>query len=489
MTSAGLGEELFHGEWKELGKAKSILLLSALSVLVVLVAARSAGLPLLPSIFLFPPVAVFLILSLLHFEIGYLWGLFFVPLMQINLEIGWAGKTMNYDKAYLLGGIACWLVHILRGRRLALSRPAKILCVAWVTHLLAGGLTGLSLPSGRLEHAWFMLEKIFMFVFFLLSLDVVRRLNNPCLPAKVLLVSGNIVVVLSLAQALVWLAGAGKFWLFYPVGTTYYQPIFSTIAHPNFFAAFVNLIFPLTAATFMQDQALRPLWIRLMLLQLYFSSAARSLAGFGGTILNVLCITVLFPLRRGTKTFVLVLLILFMGISTWFWVVVDIRGSALGVRTYIARHSLDMARSAPLLGSGMGTFPSSFARYEQTHVPEAENPDWRRRGTPISAHNSFLLELVEGGVLGLATLLAVHLGIAWIIVRSIRGLQLDGALLAKATLAGFLTFWLHSLFEEVFSFSKLMILFVSLSAIFASGRELTDGLSLSSHRKDIGSEE
>jgi O-antigen ligase len=81
--------------------------------------------------------------------------------------------------------------------------------------------------------------------------------------------------------------------------------------------------------------------------------------------------------------------------------------TSMGVRVVIWRNTLEVARKAPLLGHGLGSFQAAYAGVAQRHAG-----GWR--ATPSDdPHNQYLSFLAETGVVGLAVFL-------WFLLAAVR---------------------------------------------------------------------
>ena len=79
------------------------------------------------------------------------------------------------------------------------------------------------------------------------------------------------------------------------------------------------------------------------------------------------------------------------------------KSSSVGIRMTFASNSWEIIRKNPIFGVGTGDFPREYEKVNKKNTPEVE---LRNPGT-TNPHNMYILVLVQSGLLGLISLLAI----------------------------------------------------------------------------------
>jgi len=116
-------------------------------------------------------------------------------------------------------------------------------------------------------------------------------------------------------------------------------------------------------------------------------------------------------------------------------------GDEVASRTDIWRAAGDIWEEHPIVGAGAGSFPDEYAK---ARIPGKMFLPNRRIQPPPTAHNVFLQQLAESGLLGLISLLAILLLAlhASLVVRRSRTRWLS--LLGTASMASIVAFLIHN---------------------------------------------
>jgi O-antigen ligase len=149
------------------------------------------------------------------------------------------------------------------------------------------------------------------------------------------------------------------------------------------------------------------------------------------------------------------------------------------IRAHILGVSKDIFTERPLFGHGLASFTQIFPDYEMVYGRErlvGLLGQWRASPRSISSHNWFLRLGVEGG---LASLLAFAALVGWVIATrwfSLRSppfadkdqtgpLSLDDWSFRVALVASLVGFVIQAFTEELFAYSKIVLVFWALTAV------------------------
>jgi O-antigen ligase len=239
--------------------------------------------------------------------------------------------------------------------------------------------------------------------------------------------------------------------------------VFATFGNPNFVAAWLAAVLPLTI--FLPDgpgSSTRgwPLFrIAAGLLQIsaIFATGSRApILGFvaaGGWLLS----------RRGGLKLRWVLSVLaFCILLLWFSPARSL-GKTVAGRVYIWRIALSHATQIPLTGFGPGAFSLRYAQWETDHIREnPQGPDAAFFGIQDHAHNDYVEFLVDYGIVGLcAFFAAIGLAASSLFRRSLSPLEhgIGASLLVFLAVAA-VDFPLHRPAELYLFWTQLALLWI-----------------------------
>jgi putative inorganic carbon (HCO3(-)) transporter len=200
---------------------------------------------------------------------------------------------------------------------------------------------------------------------------------------------------------------------------------FSTCGHPNFLAAYLAISLPVTGALFLaaRSRKARALWgldVGLQILCLYFTfSRGGWLGGLGAA--GIFIFLAGWPSRfrgfflsKARKGWVLagivaIALVVGVGISSHYNPFTSKAASmSIDTRVQIYKGGLGMFGARPVVGHGIGTFPTVFPRFRPLKYREIDP-----RPNVMHAHCEYLMILDEMGVVGLGVFVWFVFTVAW----------------------------------------------------------------------------
>lgn len=310
-------------------------------------------------------------------------GMFAVPLLSIQFLLPWNRVNIAFDKVFIVVFSLVWAARRLRPETIRRYLWEWRIGFAWLVVLvLLATSAAVSWTRGNGISPLDILEPCLSALFFVAAFDVLSRekkLFSRLVWALVL--SGSLVLLGAAAQVVSESVGIRPPWLAFmaEMDKPPFLPLFSTIAHPNYFAAFVGFLMPL-AIGFLASVSPRHDWhvcTWVVVCGLVAVVISRSLAGMFILTLIVLLSYLLMDLplslRRilGTGILVLVAGVLLWGIPKLQ------KGISYSLRTYVYKVVIPEIQEKLLLGSGPGSFARVFREREL-----AINPDdrfkWRR---------------------------------------------------------------------------------------------------------------
>jgi putative inorganic carbon (hco3(-)) transporter len=388
----------------------------------------------------------------------------------------------------LCGAGVIWLAWRIIRRRPFPHTPIDIpLCVWLVSQGIATAFS--SNPRQSLET--FNLYLLYS-VFYYVVVDLTRAGWPAELWEKIVLLAGAFGLGLGIIQFMGWYQNwfaIGGWDHLIPPATT---RISSTLIHPNMYAAFLNLLFPLALTRLFSTRAwvakfFLGIWALVGLVSIYFTS---SRGGWLGTAAMFAVLALLLVMDHW-KTFLRGLTWLKQHRLVIAGLVV---GAALGVvlggllllrqvnhpshpqggdaRGYIWIVGWDMLKQSPFVGKGPGTFGFNFAR--RYSIP----PD----KLLVHAHNAYLNTLAETGLLGFAALAFLLISFGVFMLRFWRQQPAGQHFFQIGILAGLAGLAVHSFFDTPQStiFINLIIaILAGLLAALAPGTRFVSGRSLS----------
>jgi O-antigen ligase len=194
--------------------------------------------------------------------------------------------------------------------------------------------------------------------------------------------------------------------------------IFSTLGNPNFVAAWLAIVLPLTVfispVAGDASRGWRIFQIAAGLLQV----AAIIAAGSRAPVLGVVAAGTWLLFSRGVLKLRWVFSVLaFCGLLLWLSPARSLETTILG-RAYIWRIALMHATQIPFTGHGPGAFSLKYAQWETDHIRKnPESPDAAFWGIQDHAHNDFIEFLVDYGIVGVCAFSLVIILLARPLIR------------------------------------------------------------------------
>jgi tetratricopeptide (TPR) repeat protein len=380
-----------------------------------------------------------------------------------------------------LGGLSVWMVvRMIR----KWSFPTTVLDPALVLFLASQAVsTGLSDDPRR---SLIQLGQLVLFALTLYAVvEAVRKGLYPRLILKVMILVSGFVIVFGIWELVNWYRG----WWLISGGTPFIPPatyrVRAFLGHPNFTAAYLNLVLPLGLVNVVRSNTtakrlLSGSWVAAVLGLIFFTS---SRGGWIGTasVLAVFGFFLVLPrlqaarrwFRRQRSTpWKLGLMISAAGALLFglFWILrwqsehpthPTSWNNILGSRDYIWGPAWDLFKGQPLFGSGPFTFGTEYIRHHS--VPPSI--------ILAHAHNYYLNILAESGIIGLAALLflvgsTIFLSIkSWKQHQGLSRIQLGGLFAALVGVS------VHSLVETPQTLPALMVILAVYVGLLASGVE------------------
>ncbi|MBI2881704.1 MAG: O-antigen ligase family protein [Candidatus Tectomicrobia bacterium] len=455
----------------------------AMALAVALWSPDLLSLPFKPAFILTLPVALCLGLMLWWPEAALPLALFALPLVNIHFEVGLPDKTVSFDKVMLLTLLGSWAVRRVYLRRWRLPRD-PILSLWWIW-LAIQGITLAVARTDAGNQFWYLSEQVAYLLFFLLCLDVLRDQATVRAVIQAIMASGWAVALLGMAERVSHLlVGADVLYLTYPSTGKWAAEFGSTIGHPNFYSAFQVLSIPFTAWAIREARGRwRWFFAGILVVQCGSVFVAKSIGGVVGLAVAA-WVGCWWTGKRSWRVFGPVAAA--VGVVAILWLVQarDPKGvdrSAL-VRTHILRVASHLFVERPFFGHGLGSFTRVFPDYELVYGRERLVGDlgkWRDFPRSVSSHNWFLRLAVEGGLASLLTFLGL---IAWVMASRWYSLRsppteqeaqpdtphLAGRSLRVALAAALIGFVVQAFTDELFAYSKIVLIFWALTAVGVS---------------------
>jgi O-antigen ligase/tetratricopeptide (TPR) repeat protein len=369
----------------------------------------------------------------------------------------------------LLYGVLAWF--IMRRKLVLVRTPLDWILAAAAAVML---LSWLLSPSLRLG-----MDRLFLFLFFLwffyFLLAVFQAGFNRRAVLLGLLSFSAIVPAFAALEVYVhyyyWFQSVGSLSVLPP----YPYRLYSMLAHPNPYMVYVNLIAPLvvTGLFLSKSVLLRTgafLWLACYFLTLPFSSSRGGWLGFV-VWSAVLAGKWLYDNRVHQRLWLFFkkkMLLTLAGsafaafAAAWtgyrFWAYFTYHPThtpnLLGSRSHIWLYALDIFKTSPLFGAGIG-------RFEIEYMAAASIPPGF---LAPHAHNSFFQALAETGLAGTIVLLALTgLGLAWM-WRRYRDVLPEWRPWSWAVIAAVLGFLTTSMTEDCSGVLMIMVPFITLAA-------------------------
>ncbi len=474
-------------------------LVLSLSLLASYFGLKSMGFPFIPFFFLFWVTLMVFIISVWRLVIGLAIFIFVIPIVNIHFALGIQDKTFSIDKILLLLLFIVWGVKKVRARDFSFSRLPVV--YIWMALLGLSTLTLFFNFHQIFPQVWHILEQMAYFFFFLIALDLFCTRERIMLAAKIMLASGLIVAILAVVQSMLTRTGFESPFFYYLPSEIYRQFQMrwmhgsevhylyqggSTIGHPNFFGAYQLMALPLTVAWLGFGGRLKYLLAAFLVIQVWALALSESYGSILGLMAGGVALALFSGIRKKVMVSVIAALIaaallggmFFFSSNKW-----DIR-STIETRLYALRIGTRMFLDKPLLGHGVGTFPLNFTEYERRTVLPADIPSWRgpsrRVGgreafLPMAAHNWYLKSLVETGLLGLAATVLLLVTVLRNQRAALRRLTDPiPQTMMLAFIFGLVAFSVQALTEELFAYSKVVVIFWTIAALSVNLKKLSE---------------
>lgn len=321
---------------------------------------------------------------------------FFLPLVSAP---GLA-STFSNPKLILLGSALALGLPVAALLRVALFRfpfPFEAVLFLWLISLSLSAILGVVVSTTAL------LIQLFGVGWLVLVALVQPRAEAL---AGAIILSGAAISIVALLQ---WL-GIDPFvlagWMPLGIGNQRMR-VYATFGSPNFVAAFLTSLVPLTIGL---SRRLRPsngrlaqLVLAILGLELLAIAATGSRAPVLGLLAGAVCWVLLNPARVIWKTWaaILCLCLALVGLSPARSLTTTVAG-----RVYLWRITAHHIGDAPLFGLGPGAFEAFFPRWE-THWWQQGRSSGIVAGLEDHAHNDYLEIWVEQGTFGLLSFLGI----------------------------------------------------------------------------------
>ena len=302
--------------------------------------------------------------------------------------------------------------------------------VLW-TLLAPGFIAAVQLVSGSTIYAYPTWEALLTSVtnaaLFWVSLQILsHRVRQPFLQGLALFAAAMAVV----ATLQLFTADGLVYWLF-PV--EYRDSLMGPFLNRNQYAAWIELLFPISLLCALRDHQRRLLWAGAAAAM--YASVIASASRAGAALVTIELITVLVLAYRreflDRRTFVVVVstlaafTIVFTALVGWDRLQTRLeRRDVFETRRDLTSATLEMIQARPLLGYGLGNWATAYPAHASVDDGRYAN----------QAHNDWLQSFAEGGILNLLALAAFALLIFRPAISSIWGV-------------GILAFLLHGLVD------------------------------------------
>ena len=405
-------------------------------------------------------------------------------IVWVGIPLALAATTLPYSDGltdYMIPKIAA--IYAVGGLMLSLLLVGWILGrrLVWVTfpaHLPMAAfgcvsLLCLVLAQNRALSLEILAAQASLLLFCLVVANSVRGVGE---------ITGILWIVSLVGQAVAFLGLLQYFGIhLIPLPPAYGDHPVSTLGNPNFVAHYLCMVIPVAAALLLYSRSIwRKIWLTsTILLASFHLLITRSRAGWAVAALTLLFILIatrgeirIRPiLVRGAVVLALLAPGLWLGsrvitlssgerlsqrfehIATDAWQraqsAFDLRDFSIEMRRIIWADSVDLIRSRPLLGTG----PGNFELHLPAHRSVARHREWSklmgdRQHIAYRAHNEYLEQTAETGVVGLAAFLWMLGSFIWAGAAIVRRRAANPArLVGLGCLAAMVGVLVHSLFS------------------------------------------
>jgi O-antigen ligase len=344
---------------------------------------------------------------------------------------------------WLVGAVASGLLLLIALARLTFGQDRfplprlsfAVLAYAAVVALMVGSsqLTGLALPVVRT-----IATGLFLFVAIASTISCRRQVQWVLAGA----VAGGALVALDAALQY-WSGGHSDVGFFTTSGELVYR-VTGGFGGPNELGGFLVVLAPFALCGALISSRGRLLYLIALVLIIVGVYVSFSRGAWIG-----LAVAPLFFLRLREALFaapLLAAIVAFVapGLLVERFATFSLQGPELATRIDIWRVAASVWRDHPFLGVGLGEFPTAYA---EARVPGKLFLPATIFEPPPHAHNLFLQQLAEGGILGLLAVLAI-LGVAiHLALRLRRHPERWVSVFGRAALASLVAFAIHNLFD------------------------------------------
>ncbi len=408
-----------------------------------------------------PPIAC-LIIGVMSPSAGIGLGLAILPLLTVEVAIE-AERSISVAKLTLLTIIAIWIFS----RRLKpFSNPPIILhWVIFLSALLVSSIfNGLSFPI-----LWHLAESVIALLIFVAITEIIRDETERHTLLYLLALSGSIVIMLWFIQKgfLYW--GSIEIPLVLRVGISQSTSIrnSSTLAQPNYFGAYCILLGSIYFSLIINKSkliriGLATAGIITWLIPIWVGSTGTMVS----LVVAIIAGGIIFPYKPLKASSLLVIFLLAATISGAIFFQnhnfssLKIDSNSVVIRKYAFLMGYRSWLDNPLLGTGPGTFEEEFIRAESNYTGP-KLIAMRLPARSLAAHNGYLRHLVEIGTLGLGAFLWLICALFYQMWNKLR----HNGIFDLYLFLGLVAFSINAVFEDVFSYSVLWVIFWSMNAI------------------------
>ncbi|MFZ0794471.1 MAG: O-antigen ligase family protein, partial [Candidatus Korobacteraceae bacterium] len=384
------------------------------------------------------------------------------------------GAVDKFAMCVLEAGAGLLLITWAAGQ-IALGQFAVTFNPLFVPALLFGGLIAIQLLPGRSAYWYATWEKSLLWCAFGILLFLTSQcLRQPVLRKNVGLfftVFGFLVALFAIVQSFI---PNGKIYWVIPNQSGW--PFFGPYINHSHYAGLMEMLIPFPLVFAMTHVWRRPVRVLFGFVALIMASTiflSQSLGGILGFTGEILVLGALLARGRRSRQGLVWLVLLGVFLAVWLSVLRPVglmdrltslrspldKGDA-GIRAVIVKDCFKMVRQRPLLGWGLGTFPTVYPAFRSFYSEDEVN----------EAHNDFIQILVETGVAGFGLMVGFIILVYRGGMRSLEHWRRDPrASVTMAALVGCTGLLIHSLSDFNLQIPANAALFFALTAIATTG--------------------
>jgi putative inorganic carbon (HCO3(-)) transporter len=385
-----------------------------------------------------------------------------------NADLG-GGRPVRF----LVSGLAvALLLYGLLVERSGAQRPARGLQLAVLAFVAAAGLSSLAAhdPSASVNR---FLGVLVAAVLFLAVIQICRRRDQ-----LLVVVSGAVVgLLVAGAQGLVQkltgrLSSAGVV-----VGDEVVGRVAGSFSHPNQYAGYLIALIPLAAALAVDKRAAGRLRVpaaaaaALALVALAFSFTRGAILGLVGG--SLIWLAVVRPRAAVGAAVAVAVGGVLLAPAALKDRLTDPAGGDLGLREDLWRSALDLYRSEPVVGVGLGNFGEAYGRLPATVSAGSQRRLLHQSQilVPPHANNLFLTILAEEGLIGALAFLGLLGSALWSCRRAAHADERLRRALGIGVGAGLCALLVHSLLEYTLFGEVALPIFALLGVLAVLGAD------------------